>query len=203
MATLAASASLSQAVVLFSSIGTTAGTTSNITDGNNAGKALNFVTASGDDYSLDTVRLSLSGATTDELNNVNLAIWSDDGTSAPIGTLLSDLSYTGNSTGNIFEFAPDSAITLAANTTYWVALASFDNTGESVGWESFTEAATGTASNTAGLFATGGTGSNPGAWTSSSGLLNAFEVNGTVVPEPSSAALLGLGGLALILRRRK
>ena len=27
--------------------------------------------------------------------------------------------------------------------------------------------------------------------------------NGTVVPEPSSAALLGLGGLALVMRRRK
>ncbi|MBK1831227.1 PEP-CTERM sorting domain-containing protein [Verrucomicrobiaceae bacterium R5-34] len=30
-----------------------------------------------------------------------------------------------------------------------------------------------------------------------------FLVSGTVVPEPSSAALLGLGGLALMLRRRK
>ena len=30
-----------------------------------------------------------------------------------------------------------------------------------------------------------------------------FSVAGTAVPEPSSAALLGLGGLALILRRRK
>jgi hypothetical protein len=35
--------------------------------------------------------------------------------------------------------------------------------------------------------------------------INGFTVNGgiTAVPEPSSAALLGLGGLALILRRRK
>ena len=32
---------------------------------------------------------------------------------------------------------------------------------------------------------------------------NDIQVNGAVVPEPSSAALLGLGGLALILRRRK
>ena len=30
-----------------------------------------------------------------------------------------------------------------------------------------------------------------------------FSVTGTAVPEPSSVALLGLGGLALILRRRK
>ncbi|MBK1831716.1 PEP-CTERM sorting domain-containing protein [Verrucomicrobiaceae bacterium R5-34] len=33
--------------------------------------------------------------------------------------------------------------------------------------------------------------------------LDNIVVEGTVVPEPSSAALLGLGGLALILRRRK
>ena len=30
-----------------------------------------------------------------------------------------------------------------------------------------------------------------------------FSVQGTAVPEPSSAALLGLGGIALIMRRRK
>ena len=41
---------------------------------------------------------------------------------------------------------------------------------------------------------------NPGAWCTWSGLQ--FEQTG-VVPEPSTTALLGLGGLALILRRRK
>jgi hypothetical protein len=35
------------------------------------------------------------------------------------------------------------------------------------------------------------------------GFLNAVSVRTTLVPEPSSTALLGLGGLALILRRRK
>ena len=34
-------------------------------------------------------------------------------------------------------------------------------------------------------------------------ILENLVVNGTAVPEPSSTALLGLGGLALILRRRK
>lgn len=33
--------------------------------------------------------------------------------------------------------------------------------------------------------------------------INALSIEGAVVPEPSSTALLGLGGLALILRRRK
>ncbi len=33
--------------------------------------------------------------------------------------------------------------------------------------------------------------------------IGAFVLNTTAIPEPSSTALLGLGGLALILRRRK
>ena len=33
--------------------------------------------------------------------------------------------------------------------------------------------------------------------------LDDIVITGNVVPEPSTAALLGLGGLALILRRRK
>lgn len=37
----------------------------------------------------------------------------------------------------------------------------------------------------------------------SSIMLDDITLNGTVVPEPSSTALLGLGGLALILRRRR
>ncbi|MGJ8655205.1 MAG: PEP-CTERM sorting domain-containing protein [Akkermansiaceae bacterium] len=37
----------------------------------------------------------------------------------------------------------------------------------------------------------------------SASVIDNIIVNGTVVPEPSSTALLGLGGLALILRRRK
>ncbi|MGB1259300.1 MAG: PEP-CTERM sorting domain-containing protein [Akkermansiaceae bacterium] len=36
-----------------------------------------------------------------------------------------------------------------------------------------------------------------------SGVLDNLAIQGTAVPEPSSAALLGLGGLALCLRRRK
>jgi hypothetical protein len=34
-------------------------------------------------------------------------------------------------------------------------------------------------------------------------MLFEVEFNGTVVPEPSSSALLGMGGLALLLRRRR
>lgn len=39
--------------------------------------------------------------------------------------------------------------------------------------------------------------------TSKGGQLNALLVHTTAVPEPSSTALLGLGGLALLMRRRK
>lgn len=42
-----------------------------------------------------------------------------------------------------------------------------------------------------------------GGNSSNEGGINVSQINFTVVPEPSSAALIGLGGLALILRRRK
>lgn len=45
--------------------------------------------------------------------------------------------------------------------------------------------------------------STNGVMSQRAGWVDDVVVNGTVVPEPSSAALLGLGGLALILRRRK
>ena len=38
---------------------------------------------------------------------------------------------------------------------------------------------------------------------SSAAIFDDITVNGVVVPEPSSAALLGLGGLALLARRKR
>jgi hypothetical protein len=40
------------------------------------------------------------------------------------------------------------------------------------------------------------------AWTSSAGGTNTISYT-TVIPEPSSTALLGLGALALVIRRRR
>jgi hypothetical protein len=34
-------------------------------------------------------------------------------------------------------------------------------------------------------------------------MINEIQFDGTAVPEPTTTALLGLGGLALIMRRRK
>ena len=44
-------------------------------------------------------------------------------------------------------------------------------------------------------------GSNPAASPTGAGQINALQVRS--IPEPSSTALLGLGGLALLLRRKK
>lgn len=46
-------------------------------------------------------------------------------------------------------------------------------------------------------------GNQNGVQSQRAGFVDNVTLNGTAVPEPSSTALLGLGGLALILRRRK
>ena len=205
IAALAASASLSQAVVLISSIGTTDGSATTIGIGVRSGKAMNFVMAAGDDYSFDSARLSLSGATLTELNNLNIGLWSNETGTTPIASELVSLSYAGTSSGNIYDFTPDSSFTLEAETTYWLVLERYDETG-SVAWESFTEPATGTiASSTARIFPSGsGQTADPVTWQTTSGVFNAVEINGTVIPEPGAYALLaGLTGLSFVMLRRR
>ena len=62
---------------------------------------------------------------------------------------------------------------------------------------------------TTGVLASGVTGirfiTSPTSTSAEVGIIHEYDVFGTatVVPEPTTTALLGLGGLALILRRRK
>ena len=196
----------SQAELIISSMGTTAGTASTIGNAVRAGKAVNFVMGAGSNYSFDLAKLSLAGATTPELNALNIGLWSNEVDVTPIAAELVPLSYTGTSSGNIHNFTPASSFTLVAGTTYWLVLERYTTSGQEVAWESFSEAATETlASNTARVFGgnspSGQTG-DPTTWQSSSGVFNAMEINGTAVPEPSTFVLLGMGAVVLLRRRR-
>lgn len=218
-----------QAVTLFSNIGATNINGSGIGDGGAAGKAVSFTVGAGDDFNLDSIRLPLATATEIELGLVNLAIWSQEtgpgaSATAPIDSQLVGLSYTGdfavegggdaNATG-VFEFSPDTALILEAETTYWLAFNAFDNIASNpfVNWQQLetgtsvtTNADISTASPNA-LFPQGGGGGpqarNPELWTGSSGIVNGFELNGTAIPEPSVFGLLSLGAFSMFLRRRK
>lgn len=164
-------------------------------DGN---KAVNFVMGAGDDYTLTTIVLGL-----DEVAGANprVELWSDDGTSAPIGSRLETLDNPATLVDGANTFTSTVGTTLQASTTYWVVV------GHDAGgfeWLGGTDTAVTSdigATHDARLFGTQGAG--PGNWTGTSGVLNQIQVNADVIPEPNSAILLGLAGSMLLVRRRR
>jgi hypothetical protein len=181
------------------------GTDSGIrSDGNNSAKAVNFVMGPGSDYTLDSIVLGLDflGTTGEPI----VQLWSDDGTSTPIGSSLETLSNPGTLTGSgTFTFT-SSGTTLAAATTYWVVVRNdnvneFDWLGDNGPGDTNVTSDIG-ATHTARLFGNPG---SPGDWDSSSSVLNQIQVNATVIPEPSTLLLSALAGCALIFigRRRR
>jgi hypothetical protein len=191
--------SSTQAAVIFNSIGNTGGTQSNVSS--NSGKAVNFVIGSGTDYTLDSVVLNIGTITGTAIPVV--AIWASEAGATPIAgtTALETLTLSGSFTANSTNTFTSTGLALQADTTYWLVVRGSNN--QTYEWLADTAASNAptVGSNTNRVF--GGSGSSPDSWSSASGQLNAATINATAVPEPSSAALLGLGGLALMLRRRK
>lgn len=114
-------------------------------------------------------------------------------------------------TGNVFNFSGgpyteyevwfgfETPIDLAANTKYWLALNFAESVSQAPGvlgtyWMQTTPNATD--------FGRQSFSDAPGAWSNTSNNVHfAFQLEGGV-PEPASLALLGLGGLAVLRRRR-
>lgn len=97
-----------------------------------------------------------------------------------------------------YTFTPTSAFTLQAGTSYWLVARGPDSVS-SVDWRGSSPAIQPTGIATYGgqsLFTTNG-----GSTWSASATINSFELL-DIVPEPASAALLALGGVTLVLRRR-
>lgn len=170
---------------------------SNISDTSGAGtsfsstattvyKAAGFTMGS-DSYYLDSVSLAIASSTVGSTAHVQ--IWEGDGTPQIMLQDLTSFSFPGGA--GVFTWTPNPQITLTATRTYWVYVVNMSQPGESFNWDSGSTTPTGPAATHAGFIFNG----NPSSY------MNSYEVQGTLVPEPSCVVLLALGGLALLRRR--
>lgn len=149
-------------------------------------KAAGFTMPSGLGYTLDNAVLTL---TADAQAMPMVSIWS--GASAPTTQLVTLVNSDGYNGQNDYTFTPTAPFTLQPDTTYWLYMQA-DPTSAAYTWDATTPSTipTGVATHVGYLFNG-----------SPSTFRNRFQINGTIVPEPTSLALLG--GLALLALRRR
>jgi alpha-tubulin suppressor-like RCC1 family protein len=161
-------------------------------------KAMVFTTGN-TPYTVDEVVLRLDGyVSATDVPSVGIFLDNGSGTNtgAQVGnTLIAPVSTT-NAFDN-FSFLPNGRLFLAANTRYWLLV---DATAGSFGWWGSSPAAIPTGPGATFNFARNTL--NDGLIYNNSSALNAFQINGTPVPEPS-AFILGAMGLGLLFARQR
>lgn len=164
-------------------------------------KALSFAMPAGSDYNISSITLRL-GAYITPGDVAILEIRNHTGSiTAPGSTVVGSFTAPSSASGTIgdFIFTPSGTITLQAGTSYWITLlgaaspSTFDWRGGSPSTVPTGIATYGGQS----LFT-----SNGGTSWGNSATINTFAIEGTVVPGPAAAALLGLAGLISGRRRR-
>lgn len=165
-----------------------------------------------DAYNLSAVILRLSffnGIGTETNNNPNpiVELRSDNGSlPGSVLTTFNNPTFSGGNVATDYTFQPGSAVTLEANTKYWLHLYGADGSGEYFWYRSGPEK-TPTSPTGAATFTGYLRSQDSGANWFDDGRKNTFEIQGTLrstalVPEPASA-LLFLPAAALLLRRRR
>ncbi len=159
---------------------------------------------SGEPYTLDSVVLTFigdgSGIDGVVAGAPDISIWTDDG-GGNLGSSLGSLNGAAaiplfSETTN-YTFTPSAGLDLLANQTYHLVVA--DAGAGIYGW-----LGTGPAVDPSGVAAFGQQRvSRDGAPYEVRDLRSRFEINATLVPEPSCLSLLGIGSMCFLLRRRK
>ncbi len=201
-ATVAAAGTTAGAQTILGNLpGTPSGTGSNLglgIDGADRTKAVGL-TVGGDDWNFISMVALISN--TDPGSTLSGGIYSDVGGNP--GALLA--AFTPVAVAPSFgpteiTLTTAAAFTLQSGTSYWFALDG-PNSTNSLLWETLNPNAAPTA--VAGITYDGYRfSSNGGTTWGASGLFNGVAINATVVPAPATAALLGLGGIAAVRRRR-
>jgi len=159
-------------------------------------------TGLGADTNLQTVSFQAARDVLDVNASITVQIWTDtDGVHSTWdpGTMLgaSTDSHKMDTALGIYDYS-FSGVTLTEGTAYTLVYLSDDaDTQNNIRFAVTRNANEASGSYKDGTLFSGGSAPFGDTWDSG------FSVTTNTVPEPSSAALLGLGGLALILRRRK
>jgi hypothetical protein len=146
-------------------------------------------------HTLNSVTLALRASSID--NSFLAPRIMADAAGVPAGAALEVFSFQEVWGPNNYTWA-STGLPLTANTTYWMVLS-----GDSFSpmWDSTN------SSNETGSWSIGDSMrtsiDSGGTWPTGEISTGKMSIDATAVPEPSSAALLSLGGLALMLRRRR
>src|SRR5271165_365111 len=145
-------------------------------------------------YALTDAKLVLE--LTDPSSNAPLLQLQNNVSGAPGRSLLTFTNPSLSAGTATYTFAPSTAFTLQSNTTYWLDLTSSSTTGAFFLWVGSNPAVT-------------PTGSGATYFGTTNGVLDSFQVDGVIVPEPSTlfivvatAPLSGLGFWCFKRRRR-